>query len=291
MKTNFSICRPLIFFMFVLTNVSINALPYQNKKTVANFSLDENDTTRYRGHYLYEIAYQTIADMLEGKRNIDLKEANFAIENAYYMGMLNRTTYMQEINRIAKGLEAQAKSPMISAPTIDMALNYCIYLFYSQPQVLNDYNIYQYDVASVLADGGISGGMVATLLETGKGTCRSLPYLYLILAHEIGAEAYIATAPMHYYIRTKDNNGVWWNFETTTHSFSRTEFIRDNFYVSDAGIKSGLYMKNLNDKEYLSLLLYDLLYFYELKTGFFANAFTKKCYFHMEKHRRIMPCL
>lgn len=55
----------------------------QNENPIENFSLNEDDTTRYTHHYLYEQAYLLIEDMLVGKRAISLKDAEFAIENAF----------------------------------------------------------------------------------------------------------------------------------------------------------------------------------------------------------------
>lgn len=58
----------------------------QNTDPIANFSLNEDDTTRYTHHYLYEQAYQLIEDMLVGQRAISIKDAEFAIENAFLEG-------------------------------------------------------------------------------------------------------------------------------------------------------------------------------------------------------------
>lgn len=60
------------FFILIalwLSTFSLSAqsvhIPAQNKDAIANFSLNEDDTTRYANHYLYERAYKTI----ESKNN------------------------------------------------------------------------------------------------------------------------------------------------------------------------------------------------------------------------------
>ena len=49
-------------------------------KPDSNFAWDENDTSRYEGHYRYEQAYKLIEDMLSDKRPLDFAEAVFAVE-------------------------------------------------------------------------------------------------------------------------------------------------------------------------------------------------------------------
>ena len=151
------------------------------------------------------------------------------------------------------------------------------YIFYTQPCPLNKYHPYEYDKMSLIEDIGLTGGIVTHLLQTGMGTCHSLPYLYKIIADKVGAEAYIAIAPLHLYIRHQDAEGKWWNYETTTGTFSSSAFIMENFYVNEKAIRSGLYMTNLTEKETIVQCLYDLLCIYERKTGFYSNDFIRKC--------------
>ena len=269
-------CLFLALFSISLSAQSIH-IP-QNKAVIENFSLNEDDTLRYANHYLYERAYRTIEDMLTDKRPVDFESASFAVENAYYDGKLDHAAYQSELTRISDGVLALASSPSVTAPTRDVALNYAIYLFYTQPCDLNHQRPYQYDTESLFGENGIEGGTIQHLLTTGHGTCRSLPYLYKMIADRVGAHAYLANAPLHTYIRHQDATGRWWNFETTTGTYSRSSFIMESYHVSEEAIRSGLYMTNLNDKECLVQLLYDLLCFYECKTGFYSNAFFRRCY-------------
>lgn len=251
---------------------------FQTESPIANFAWDENDTTRYEGHYLYKNAYHLIESMLTEKCPLDFAEAVFAVENCMYDGKLDHSLYLSELNRITKGIEQMAASPSITAPSWDVALNYAIFIFYTQPCPLNNNHPYEYDQTSLLKDAGFTGGMVTNLLKTGKGTCHSLPFLYKIIADKVGAKAYLANAPLHSYIRHQDVDGKWWNFETTTGTYSHSSFIMEHFYVNENAIRSGLYMTNLTDKETIVQCIYDLLCIYERKTGFYSNDFVRKCY-------------
>lgn len=254
-------------------------LPRQDEEPLFNFTLNENDTTRYDNHYLYEKAYRTIEDMLTDKRPTDLKMANFHVDNCYFDGKNDSAVYVQEIKIIVKALKQMYDMHRPMAPSDNVARNYCIYSYFTEASHFNQYHTYQYDIRSMEQTKTVlEYGTVSHLLRTRMGTCTSLPMLYKILADETGAEAYIALAPMHSYIRHQDHTGEWWNFETTTGTFSRSSFIMENFHVTENAIRSGMYMTNLTEKETLVQCLYMLLCIYEFKTGFYSNAFVQKCY-------------
>lgn len=271
-----SVITLLLTLSFV--NAKANDVPRQNENIIANYSLDEDDTLRYSNHYLFERAYNVIEDMLTDKRPVDFKKAVFAVENAFYDGKLDSAAYYGEIARIGKGIKALAASPAVNAPTRDMALNYSIYLFYTQPMALNKGKPYYYDEQSLHDSLNLEYGLISRLLTTGKGTCHSMPFLYRILADEVGAKAYIVSVPLHYFIRTQNEKGNWFNFESTTGTFSRNEYYIESYHVNDSALQSGLYMSNLTDKGNLVQCLYDLLNIYEKKTGFFSNSFVRRCY-------------
>lgn len=262
----------------LLKALCLNGPILQNQHTIPNFYLDENDTTRYTHHYLYEEAYQLIEDMLEGKRAISIKDAEFAIENAFVEGQANRAAYDYTISAIVNNVMRDAALLRPRMPSDATAKNLALTLFFSEDRESNNYQHFTYDVQSLFNDGGIVSGMVLSLLQTGKGTCRSLPYLYKIIAHEIGAPSYLACAPMHFYIKQQDNMGKWWSYETTRFTYCDERYIIEVNHVPPMAIASGLYTKPLTDKETLCQLLYDLCYFYEKRTGFYSNAFVRRCY-------------
>lgn len=76
----------------------------------------------------------------------------------------------------------------------------------------------------------------------------------------------------------RDEQGNWWNLEITTGSFSRSSFIMEMFNVSEAAIESGLFMKSLSDIESVAYCIYELICYYEDKTGRYSDDFVRKCY-------------
>ena len=271
----------LIYHLLLIVSLPIlaaSSYPLQNENPIANFTLNEDDTTRYTHHYLYEQAYQLIEEMLTGKRAISLKDAEFAVENAFLEEQTNRASYDYIIAAIVNNIQRDATMLRPQMPSEATAKNLALTLFFSENRASNNHQHYTYDIQSLFNDGGIVGGLVLSLLQTGKGTCRSLPYLYKILAQEIGAPSYIACAPMHFYIKHQDNVGKWWCYETTRYNYCDENYIIETNHVPPQAIASGLYTKPLTDKETLCQMLYDLCYYYERRTGFYSNNFIRKCY-------------
>jgi hypothetical protein len=56
---------------------------------------------------------------------------------------------------------------------------------------------------------------VTKLLVQNSGQCHSMPLLYLMMAQELGTEAYLSYSPSHSYVMFKDNKSRWNNLELT----------------------------------------------------------------------------
>lgn len=250
--------------------------PNVSEKEIFHFDVNENDTTLYKNHYLFERAIDGLENMLLGKEALNFKKAVFLNENAFYDGKLNWEEYNNEIQRIKLIL-----NKIIIARNIQShktAGNFAIFSFMSDSIPENKYCPYKYDYDTFLKDGGEEAGMVTRLLKQKIGNCHSMPYLYKILANEMNVEACLALVPMHVYIKHRDEKGDWWNLEMTSGTFSRSSFLMESFNVSEQALKSGLFMKALSEEESIALCISDLLNIYESKTGIYSNDFVRKCY-------------
>ena len=224
----------------------------------------------------YKQAIDEICDMLNDKKPLDFKRAVFLTENAYYNGQLNYTEFCNEISRVkiivTKMIEAKGLQKYRTAG------NWAIFSYMTEKIPENNFVPYQYDFENFMGDKDYESFMVSSLLKNKKGNCHSLPYLYKILAEEVNVEAFIALAPMHVFIKHKDEKGQWWNLELTSGTFSRTSFIIESFNVSDAGMESGLYMKPLSLKESIAQCLSDLLDYYDKNKGIYYGEIVRKAY-------------
>lgn len=264
---------PFIFFS------QLNAQSYSSEQGRADFlrsrdALNKPVPANIKKHFY--IAINEIEQMLKGEITLNFKRAVYLVENAYYEGKLNWEDYNNEILRIKPVLDKMIDDRNLRR--YKTAGNWAIFTYMSDSIPENDFTPYQYDFESFMNNSDKESYMVSRLLKTRKGNCRALPYFYKILADEVGVEAFIAIAPMHCYVKHRDEQGNWWNLEMTTGSFSRSSFIMETFNVSETAIKSGLFMKSLSDEESVAYCIYDLLSYYEDKTGRYSDDFTKRCY-------------
>jgi len=264
---------PLIFFS------QLNAQSYSSEQGRADFQKNRNALTQpvpANIQKYFDIAIEEIDQMLKGEKPLSFKRAVYLVENAYYEGKISWEEYNNEILRIKPILNKMIDDRNLRQ--YKTAGNWAVFTYMSDSIPENNFRPYQYDFENFMTETDKESSMVSRLLKTKKGNCRALPFFYKILADEVGVEASIAIAPMHCYVKHRDEQGNWWNLEMTTGSFSRSSFIMETFNVSEAAIESGLFMKSLSDAESVAYCIYDLLYFYEDKTGRYSDDFVKKCY-------------
>jgi regulator of sirC expression with transglutaminase-like and TPR domain len=92
--------------------------------------------------------------------------------------------------------------------------------------------------------------LLANYLTARRGTCVSMPILFLILAERLGLDMAFAFAPCHLYVRHRDELGRITNLEPTSGAEpARDVWIRQNFPITDRAVESGLYMRSLSRRE------------------------------------------
>ena len=134
-----------------------------------------------------------------------------------------------------------------------------------------------YDFTDVFGHKERENLFVSKLLETRKGNCHSLPYLYKILCEELGTTANLALAPNHVYIKHNSIKDGWYNTELTSGIFPIDAWIMASGYVHLDAISNGVYMKALNNKESIALVLIDLADNYNAKFPNNDGTFILKC--------------
>ena len=227
------------------------------------FANPNSDTYRLKNRY-YQNAYDSINEMLEGNRPLDLKRAVFLVENSYFD---NQAKYKQFSDLIAKKvyiLRQIIKTEKLDS-TNNLALNYAIQKLFTESVKYKDkdgtYKItqpFKYDFEDFEGTQDYTKQFVTKLVINGKGQCHSMPLLYLILANEIGAKANIAYSPNHSYIAFPDNQNNWYNFECTSGEFTSYSFIMSSGYVKAEAIKSGIYTVPASLKQVIANQLNDL---------------------------------
>ena len=228
---------------------------------------------------LYRDAYTKLTEMLEGKREISFKEAVFSVENAYSMGMLDTLFFNSEIKLLASLAKKINESRKLTYDERDKEI---VNKYASLFSVMNDtipietntekfnYIPFRYDFEDVFGHEHWDSMFVTKLLETRKGNCHSLPYLYKILAEELGVTANLALAPNHIYIKHRNIKNGWYNTELTSGIFPVDAWLMASGFIHIDAISNGVYMKALDDKESIALCLVDLAQGYQ-KSMFYDN--------------------
>jgi hypothetical protein len=118
---------------------------------------------------------------------------------------------------------------------------------------------------------------VTKLIRTGKGNCHAMPFLYKILCNELGADAYLALAPHHIYIKCHSQKWGWYNTELTSGIFPVDSWLMASGYIHLSAIQNGIYMDTLGLKESIAFCMFDLAKGYERKFGVGDGSFILNC--------------
>ena len=226
----------------------------------------------------YQKAYDEIVGMLEGKSALSVKRAVFLAEWAYYDGKVDyQADFCNEITRISAYINRfiDANQLLKYKTGKNLALND----FFFKPWSGNNYTPYIYDF-QVDSDDNWESQFIIPLLRLHKGQCRSLPWLYKILADEIGAEASIVHAPRHSFIRYRDRDNFypedWVNLELTSQQIQPEFWIKEHGEIKEEAVEAKTYLYPLTQRETVANQLADLGFGYYRKYGVY-DQFTLNC--------------
>jgi hypothetical protein len=262
-----------------LRNTEIMRIMNENRE----ISYDLPSLSNIEGTEYYRQAAEKLANMLRGKTQLNLKDAVFVVENAYFEGRLDKMQYNNSINDLVYIAKQQAENSKhnwnnnltknimlfkIMADTLTVRLPL-------QEKTIISYPM-QYDFDDPHGRDDISKQFVYKLLATRSGQCHSLPLLYLILCEATGAEAYLAYSPLHSYVKIKDRTGNWYNMELTNGRFTTDAFVTGSGFVTAEAIKNRIYLDPQTKQQTIAGCLADLLGGYTRKYGYdeFVNRYT-----------------
>jgi hypothetical protein len=235
----------------------------------------------------YQSTYDFINQMLTDEVPLNFKDAVFASENAYCEDRLSIDDLNQEIEILAQLTKVISNLELITynakdkdvivkhaglfkvlADSISFTLD-STHFFVHAP--------YEYDFDDVMGQSDWTKMFVSKLLETGKGNCHSLPYLYKILSDELNIPCYLSFAPNHIYIKLFSETTGWYNTDLTSATFPIDAWIIASGYVNIDAIRNGLYMDTLSNKQAVANCLLDLAQGYQHKYGKENPEFVVKC--------------
>lgn len=235
---------------------------------------------------LYQESFEMLHGMLNDESKYSFKTAVFSVENAYLNGILDMAYISKEIaflTDISRSLIEDRFLAYVENDKKDVnkwASAYQV-MCDSIPIVIEDrqykYVPFGYDFKDVFGNESLENMFVSKLLHTRKGNCHSLPYLYKILCEEQGTTAHLALAPNHIYIKHQNKRNGWYNTELTSGIFPNDAWLMASGFVHIDAIKNGVYMKALNNKETIALVMMDLANAYQRAYPENDGKFLLKC--------------
>lgn len=247
--------------------VARNTRPYQGRFPFA----DLNGAKGSSEELSYIEAYRTIASMTEGHVPLDMRKAVYAVEQPWMGDRVSEAELSVMIDYLVRAIDNTVRTEGLD-PTDPLVKHYGIQkLFQDTLQALaGDRPLppFQYDFNDFMGHEDRANLMVTKLLLTGKGQCRSMPLLYLLLAEAMGVEAFLAFSPGHSYIMFQGRDGTFHNFEATNGHLTSDAWVKGSGFVRSEAIRSGIYMDTLGTRGVLAQLLVDLAGEYGQRFGY-----------------------
>lgn len=236
----------------------------------------------------YEKAYADITEALDSNIAFNFKQIVFLTENTFLSNQLDYLKFNNTIQRLKViALAWMQANPLKNYPykdSIDFHKNLAIYKILKDTIIIsnNDTNVfahlpYDYDFDDSFGSKDWSKMFVTKLFVTHKGNCHSLPYLYKILADELGATCWLGLAPNHIYIKNRCKKIGWYNTELTSGTFPIDAWITASGYIPLQAIQNGIYMDTLSNQQAIALCVLDLAKGYEFQTRNYEDGFMLKC--------------
>lgn len=251
------------------------------KKKLRLADTNSVDFKSYRKYY--ELSYNEITQMLSEKKSLNLKRAVFLIETPFYKNKLSYEKYCKQIDDLVFICKQIMTEKGIN-PKNYMACHYAIQKLFSEKFTYKNrlgkeeiFEPFSYDFSVYEKhrdDADWKEQFVTRLLDLKVGQCHSMPLLYLILAEELNANAYLALAPNHSYIKFGNQKQAYC-FETTNGTFTSDEWIVSSGFISATAIKNQIFLAPLDKKQVIAQSLIDLESGLEFLCG--KSDFSIKC--------------
>lgn len=240
----------------------INELNYYNQFNLP--SLANKKGTEY-----YRNVYDKMLNL--NIEDYSIKDVNFQIENAYFEDKQDKAEFDKIIKQSGEFIIAKMKELNYDTNS-NSAKNFMLFQFFSETLQIKSNGIkhfpLKYDFEDFWGRKDWSKMFVTKLLKTKTGQCHSMPLLYLTLAEEIGAVAYLSLCPNHSYIKFQDEDEKWYNLELTNGMYTVPSFILNSGFIRAEAMQNKVYMQNLSKKELLSQFYVDLASGYLHKFGY-----------------------
>lgn len=231
---------------------------------------------RYQEYLKASESYRNSFEILKqfNPDSFSITKAIYLVENAYNKNTFSYGQFLNAIKQRAVIVKQILKRENLNTNN-NAALNYGIQKLFSQPNNFYNSNTkqtttvqpFKYDFNDFMGRKNWKQMFVSKLLMTGKGQCHSMPLLYLAIAEQLGAKAYLSLAPQHSFIQFFDNQNYRYSFETTNGTIISQNWMLQSGFINASALKNKLYLDTLSQRKLYAQCLADLLMGYQKKFG------------------------
>lgn len=157
-------------------------------------------------------------------------------------------------------MAADLRSRLPHGATADVRFEALRHYLY-EPGAWNRHKAFRYDFDDP-SGHSIRNKLLANYLDSPRGNCISMPFLFLILGKKLGLDVTASVSPRHVFVKYRDTSGVVHNFEATSGGFKSAESFMQESSISPLAIKQGVYLRWLSTREVVALMGEVLLEFY-----------------------------
>ena len=236
----------------------------------------------YAGTSAFYSAFDEINNMLNGQEMLNLGRAVFVVENAWYNNKFDYNDYQKSIKSSVDFCNQKITEEQLDG-TDNLVKNMMLFQFMCDTLKFRDkstqkeqthypvkYNYEDYD-----SHISYDSHFVTTLMQTGIGQCHSMPLYYLVLAEEMGAEAYWSFSPRHSFVKIQDEKGDWHNIELTAKAILSDTHYMNNSYIKSEALQNKIYLEPMDKTNVVAEMLVELARCYYQKYG--LDDFYLKC--------------
>lgn len=244
-----------VIIIFVL---SISISIAQDKKLQRTFNILKNAKLSTPTQIAASAFYKGTKD------SVDVAEAALLLENDVDP-KVDIKKYLEQIDNMVKDIRTMTGNNNDARHRINTLRAYLFSVFEMR-----------YDFSDPLAEKR-SNQTLSGILETRKGSCSTMPLLFLVLAQRLGYPINPVLLPQHVFLRYSDFPRAQYNLEVTSDGdiFHDDDYYKKgkDYNLTQLGIDSGSYFKTLTHKEYLSVLFSYSAQFFFFKVQDFDKGF------------------
>lgn len=210
-----------------------------------------------------------------------LSDVVFTVENAYFDNKMAVQRHKAEVKRKADIVRQVLKREGLDTKD-DLVLNYGIQKLFQKPVSYYDnkqkktvtVKPFSYDFKDYRGDTNYYTLFVSKMMVMNSGQCHSMPLMYLMIAEELDAQAWLSLAPQHSFVQFLDRNENLLNFETTNGNLVSSNWLLQSGFINANALKEKTYMDTLSKRELFAQCMSDLLLGYMHKFGY--DSFAEK---------------